>query len=373
VSAPPAIAAARERLSAWLREAALPLWWDSGADLAAGGFHDRLDTAGRPIPGPQRARVQARQVFVYAAAPDFGWDGPWRVAMDHGLAALEHAHRHADGFYRAWTDDNNAELYDQAFVLLAWAAAYGHGMSGARAAALDLFARLPADSAGGFAELAGEARLANPNMHLFESFLAWAALDEDGPWREAAAGQARLALTRLIDPATGALGEFFTRGWIADAPQVVEPGHQFEWAWLLMRWSLIGGDAAALAAALRLMDIGETCGVDAGRNLAVNALDGDLVAVDVGDRLWPQTERLRAHLLAARLAGAPWDPAVRAAESLDRYLETPTPGLWRDSLEGEFPFAPASSLYHLAGAILELDAACLPPSPARGEGRRLAF
>ena len=46
-----------------------------------------------------------------------------------------------------------------------------------------------------------------------------------------------LALTRLIDPSTGALPEFFTSGLAAAAGLgIIEPGHQFEWAWLLLRF-----------------------------------------------------------------------------------------------------------------------------------------
>jgi mannose-6-phosphate isomerase len=43
-----------------------------------------------------------------------------------------------------------------------------------------------------------------------------------------------------------------------------------------------------------------------------------------------------------------------------RYLETPTPGLWRDKLEEDGRFveepAPASSFYHLMAAIRQLEA-----------------
>ncbi|HXU99066.1 MAG TPA: AGE family epimerase/isomerase, partial [Caulobacteraceae bacterium] len=203
---------------------------------------------------------------------------------------------------------------------------------------------------------------ANPNMHLFEAFLAWTETGAEGPWRELAAGQARLAMTRLIDTDTGAVGEFFGPGWTAPpapADRRVEPGHQFEWAWLLMRWSQIAGDAAALATALWLIELGERAGVDPERNVAVNALDGDLGPTDLGARLWPQTERLRAHALAAAVTGdgACWDPALKAAESLRRFLTVETPGLWRDSLESDDLTAPASSLYHIVSAVLQLDEA----------------
>lgn len=78
-------------------------------------------------------------------------------------------------------------------------------------------------------------------------------------------------------------------------------------------------------------------------------------------RLWPQTERLKATLLAARLSGDEhyWSVAADAAASLFPYLDTRVPGLWRDlRLEsGEFAEgpAPASSFYHLVGALAALN------------------
>ena len=53
--------------------------------------------------------------------------------------------------------------------------------------------------------------------------------------------------------------------------------------------------------------------------------------------------------------------ALTAARGLARYLETPKRGAWRDRLLADGSFvdepAPATSLYHLVVAILELSAA----------------
>jgi mannose/cellobiose epimerase-like protein (N-acyl-D-glucosamine 2-epimerase family) len=64
----------------WLFDAALPLWWEVGADRINGGYFDRLDQQARPLSLQKRLRVQARQAFVYAEAGRLGWDGPWRDA-----------------------------------------------------------------------------------------------------------------------------------------------------------------------------------------------------------------------------------------------------------------------------------------------------
>jgi mannose/cellobiose epimerase-like protein (N-acyl-D-glucosamine 2-epimerase family) len=55
---------------------------------------------------------------------------------------------------------------------------------------------------------------------------------------------AELALSKFIDPKSGGLREYYDGDWNA-APgvdgRIVEPGHQFEWAWLLLRWGQLAG------------------------------------------------------------------------------------------------------------------------------------
>jgi len=371
LSVPAGLIDARARLTAWLRDEAYPLWADMGPDRDLGGWHDRLELSGRPAPGPQRARVQARQAWTFAQAPRFGWTGDWRGALRWGIAALEQRFRRADGLYRSLVPPaeaaapDHAELYDQAFVLLALAAAHQAGEPGADIAAEHLLGRLAPHALGGFREIDGAAPLlANPNMHLFEAFLAWSAAGGGTVWQALADRQAELVRTRLIDPHTGALGEDFGPDWAAPADparQRVEPGHLFEWAWLLLQWNRNAGRAQDLQRALHLVALAEQSGCDHDRGVAVDLLDGELNAVSLTARLWPQTERLKANLAAAEVTGsaACWDAAATAADAILRYLDVPRRGLWRDRLDAEGRFveepAPASSFYHLVLAILVLD------------------
>ena len=370
---PAGLIAARDVLKTWLKRDAYPLWWSVGADHALGGFHDRVALTGQAMPGPKRARVQARQAICYAKAADLGWDGPGGEAAAHGLEFLTRRHRRPDGLYRSWVtqageaaDPDAVDLYDQAFVLFALADARRPGDDRPEVAAEALLTRLIPHPLGGFRDFDSEALRANPNMHIFEAALAWIEAGGGPAWRAIADGQARLAMRRLIDPETGALSEVFEADWRAPADpgsRRVEPGHQFEWAWLLMRWSVIDGGPGPLAAALPLIELADRSGVDTARGVAVNALDGGLRPVDLAARLWPQTERLKAAALAARITcdAACWAMAQSAAASLQRYLDVPVRGLWRDRLEAGGAFvdepAPASSFYHIVLAIQELDRA----------------
>jgi mannose-6-phosphate isomerase len=264
--------------------------------------------------------------------------------------------------------DDRALLYDQAFGLLALNVAGACERESVEL--LDLVMRhmkrrdRPGFESGVPASLPLQA---NPHMHLFEAALAGCEVcTESSLWKPLADDIAQLALSKFIDPASGVLREFFDAEW-NPAPglegRIVEPGHQFEWAWLLLRWSGGKTDAAharATAAALRLVDLGEQHGVRDG--LAFNSMLDDFTPHDAGARLWPQTERLKAAALAARLTGNAryYSIAANAADGLARYLDCPVPGLWRDRIDASGQVvdepAPASSFYHLVAAVAEISA-----------------
>jgi mannose-6-phosphate isomerase len=105
-----------------------------------------------------------------------------------------------------------------------------------------------------------------------------------------------------------------------------------------------------------LIEIGEGPGVDPARGVAINQLLDDMSVHDAQARLWPQTERIKAHVLAGNDG-----KAAAATLGLLRYFDTPVKGLWRDRLNADGSFvqepAPASSFYHVVCAILEIDRA----------------
>jgi mannose/cellobiose epimerase-like protein (N-acyl-D-glucosamine 2-epimerase family) len=218
--------------------------------------------------------------------------------------------------------------------------------------------------AGGFRETAASAFQSNPHMHLLEAALAWMEAGGGSTWQALADEIVALCLSRFIDPDDGFLREHFTARWepaLGERGRLVEPGHQFEWAWLLARWARLRHEPAAELAARRLFAAGAS-GIDPVRDVAVDALNEDMSVRSSRARLWPQTERLKAALfLHAGPSGenGSWlAHAHAAAQSLWRYLDTPTRGLWRDKLTPTNRFveepAPASSLYHIVGAVAAL-------------------
>ncbi|MDP2213497.1 AGE family epimerase/isomerase [Phenylobacterium sp.] len=347
----------------WLRTSALPLWWTLGADHVRGGFHEALTPEGEPVEAPRRSRVQTRQTFVYATAGQMGWQGPWRQAAWHGMTYFLDRYRRPDGLFRALVSeageplDETAALYDQAFALLAMAtlnaADPGHvDLAGEGRLLLEALQVLR-HPAGGFREAGAHPFQANAHMHLLEAAMAWTDAGGGPEWQALAEEIVELALTRFIDPEAGFLREFFNADW-APAPgedgRLIEPGHQFEWAWLLARWSQMTGEPRALPAARRLYAAGLR-GVDPARGVAINALNDDFTSRNAAARLWPQTEWLKAALILGEDVLAP-------AHALVRYLDTPTTGTWRDlglptGSFGPEP-APASSFYHIVAACQAL-------------------
>lgn len=365
----------------WLFGQALPLWAGTGTDRSTGGFFEKLTPHGRPLDDPRRARVTARQIFSFATAGQLGWEGDAAGMVDYGLANLVRHHLPPEGIVVPTVAADGQvlrrdfDLYDHAFVLFALAGASamrgGDPALATRAAALrDTMIADWRHPERGFEEMQPRSLplKANPHMHLFEAALAWEEVSDDPAWPALSDSIAGLCLDRFLDPATGALKEYFGGDWQQlPAPQdVVEPGHQFEWAWLLRRWGMLRNRPEALAAAARLAEIGEGSGVDPTQDLVMNELNADLTVRDGLFRLWPQTERLKAHVSAlidapdAMAQAVAADLAVRAARGLRRYFNHPVPGSWWEHLgrDGR-PHDPdeparASSLYHITCAIGEL-------------------
>lgn len=374
--ATPTILDLRDRLKAWLFEEALPLWWELGTDHANGGFIEKLTLRGERVALPRRTRVVARQTWVFAQAGGMGWSGPWREAVAHGLASLSGPLTRPDGLFRFSIDeagapvDDSPQPYEQAFGLLALAAARqalgpGHGLEARALRTRAAQERLLGRPDGGLhddASRTGPLR-ANPLMHLFEAALAWREAGEDAGWAQLSDRIAKLARERLVQP-SGALPELFGLDWAVLPEAPVEPGHQFEWGFLLLRHAALADEEASRRTAWGLIHQAEKLGIDWRRGVAVMALDQALQPVDRVARLWPQTERTRAGALLASIDPKNgWPIAERAASSLLAYLATPRRGLWFENMEEDGRFrdepSPASSLYHLVGAIQALDEACL--------------
>ena len=357
----------------WLLEACFPLWAEQGLG-GHGLFREALDLSHRPIDGPvSRVRVQARQTYVFCEALRLGWERErCERLIKLGVNALKGPSRRADGLVGrelaadgSGLKDASADLYDTAFALFALASAAKAGEDHSLGAAKEILKSVDtilADKThGGYAEALprGERRLQNPHMHLLEACHALYLADPQGGHLVRAQKIVDLFSAKMLDPATTTLGEYFAPDWSAlsgKAFNEIEPGHQFEWVWLLQRHAALTGNElhAALpqlyAFALATLD-------EEGRALTACGRDGQIV--DASRRTWMQTEALKAHLAMLELGME--EPATeRAVESfdilMDEYL-TPEGG-WIDRFDADGQVGtenmPASTGYHVVLAFAEL-------------------
>ncbi|MCA4920288.1 MAG: AGE family epimerase/isomerase [Roseomonas sp.] len=357
----------------WLWDSAWPLWLEHGVDRTRRGFHEELDLRNLRCGADfRRLRVAARQVFVFSAAHRAGLPGA-AEAVDIGVDFLLRHARGEDGGYAQRFDLNGAvidptrDLYDHAFVLLAFASAADVlAKEPMQRHALELIGYVDrhfAHPAGGYSESRPSAlpRRQNPHMHLLEACLAAAQSFGDDIFLRRAGELGELFLDRLLDPVTGTLPEAFDDSLspLRDGGRhAVEPGHHSEWVWLLDWLGRLPTPAARRRtelddASARLLRFVDRHGVNPRTGTLFDEVWSDGTPKAARSRLWPQTEWLKAAVLRQNAEEAGILAALRA---LARHLRAPVPGLWHERLDerGE-PLdqpAPASSLYHLTAGIL---------------------
>ncbi|HAH11021.1 MAG TPA: mannose-6-phosphate isomerase [Alphaproteobacteria bacterium] len=363
-------------LHQWMFETALPQWADVGIDRVNGGPVESLSLDGRRPSGVafKRMRVIARQTYVFSHAQVLGWPGA-AAAADHCYAFLTRAGNGPEGRWPRLVTaqgsplDETPDLYDYAFVLFAlgWRArATGEAEPPRFAlATLDVIEREFAHPLGlGFHHTVPPIgpRQQNPHMHLMEAALVLAEVAHSQRFHDLADALARLFTGHILPKAEGSVRENFTEDF-KPAPNAtgrrVEPGHMFEWAWILAQHSKLSGiDHRDIAQ--HLVAWAEKYGVCARNGLVYNAVSDRGMVLDSGSRTWPNTERIKGWLALSELSDVdPW-PAVSTSLAVlsERFLKPAPSGCWLDMIDGNGTHTgqtiPASTLYHLFLAFSEV-------------------
>ncbi|MEP9387740.1 AGE family epimerase/isomerase [Mesorhizobium sp. KR9-304] len=362
-----------DRIRFWCVDTALPFWAEAGFDRRANAFHERLDFTGAPIlAAPRRTMVQGRQIYAFAHAALLGWlpeGAELAIVAADNMIRLHWASDNEPGWVFSVSCDGavvdaRRDAYTQAFALygLAWA----YRLSAAQRyrdvadQTFDFLDRRLSSSASGIDVQAGTRRQ-NPHMHMFEAALAWFEVTGNDQYLARATEIFRLFTTRFFQPHTAILVEHFDEDW-RPAPDhrghLFEPGHHFEWVWLLRRYGHHTGHGVDKYADALL-----------GTALAMGFADG-LIAAEVQDdatifnrehRVWPHAEGIKA-AAAEHEAGRGSmrelvDRLVLVLES--RFLGKPFAAGWLDHFSPDgslkIDFVPASTLYHLVLGIAEAD------------------
>jgi mannose-6-phosphate isomerase len=369
----PRLRSAAATLDDWLQRAALPLWATNGFNERYGRFEERLDLWGRPVADvPLRVMVQARQIHVYAMAAERGWYAGALERVERAFEAFQRDYYRrdgADGWVFSVTQegavvDATRDLYGHAFVLLA-IASYTRATGGRSALALadETLAFLDRDMkapAGGYGETLPPGRgprQQNPHMHLFEALLALWEATADDRYRDRADELLNLFEAHFFQPASGVVLEYFDDALHPAAGglgNIVEPGHLYEWCWLLRAHQRATRRMGTTAIIDALYEYAERHGQD-DEGLIVDELSLDGSVATPSRRLWPMTEAIRCNVAeaAAGRPAAAGKAATLAARMSERFLTSQ--GGWKDRLDRTGTpidrWMPASSLYHVVGAI----------------------
>ena len=293
----------------------VPLWQGPGwnADMALP--YEALDAGHQPLP-PQRYRAMAcaRQLYLFSSLIGQVPAAEERAAaLFRSLQQHFHDAEHGGWFYSI--DPQGAplgqrkDLYTHAFILFACAHYWGKVreplVESVLNATLEVLAQRFATGDGLYeASLDRDwssldsGPLQNPLMHLAEAFLATLSVREDIAVQRALVELCTAMQKRFIDPHHSVLME----KPLGAVDNWFEPGHQFEWYFLLESSPLLHG--SKLHASLeRAFVLTEQLGVDPQTGAVTAMLDLNGSAKDATQRIWAQAEYLRALTLRPNSEG----------------------------------------------------------------------
>ena len=361
----------RRRAREWLWTA-FDLWSRKCWDETNGGFVEQLNLVGEPdLQADRRLRVQARQVFSFAKAVELGWPQKEvaKELVESGIEFINERLRHPDGgwIHRADSQgnavDDNRDLYDHAFIILAGSAAHmaigsPKGLRIADEAMAFIETELRDQPNRGWFESASRSlpRRANPHMHLLEASIEHYGATGSTESLNIAREIVGLFEARFFNPRNDVMSEFFGAEWQLESDEdkaIMEPGHHYEWATLLLKFELISGHDTR-SWRRRLMHKANRIGWNKKSGFLANMVRADGTLINSQSRLWHQLEMLRACLLHP-------DSSTRSEVDhlferiMATYLSYGPEGTWLDELnengEPASSAIPASMLYHAVSSL----------------------
>ncbi|MDD1968748.1 AGE family epimerase/isomerase [Pseudomonas putida] len=365
-AAKPELSAVFQAVQQHFMQTIVPLWQGPGwnADMALP--YEALDAAHQPLP-PQRYRAMAcaRQLFLFASFignPQVPDAEVRAAALFRSLQRHFHDAEHGGWFYSVDPQgaplDRRKDLYTHAFIIFAcahyWAKVREPLVESVLNAALHVVAEQFADGDGLYEAVLNEdwtsldaGPLQNPLMHLAEAFLATLEVREDADTLAALDALAEAMQRRFVDVAHGVMLE----KPLDAVDNWSEPGHQFEWFYLLESSKHLRGTPLHRSLTTAFAHA-QAQGVDALTGAVVAMLEVDGSVKDGTQRIWAQAEYLRALTLRP-------DSQALLARQLNalqqRFLHA---GGWNECLDNQGQVSrsdmPSTTPYHLATCYIGL-------------------
>jgi mannose/cellobiose epimerase-like protein (N-acyl-D-glucosamine 2-epimerase family) len=298
----------------------------------AGGFFHYFRDDGEIYDRSHRHLVSStRFIFDYALAYREFKEAAYLDAVRHGLAYLREAHRDPVTGGYAWTlkdgaaEDRTNHCYGLAFVLLAYACGHTVGVAEAKTWMDETWALLEKhfwDEAAGLYKdeaspdwLFSAYRGQNANMHMCEAMLAAYEATREARYLDRAYLLALNMTQRQAAKAGGLVWEHYDERWEIDweynkgdprhlfRPWGFQPGHQVEWAKLLMILERNRPEDWMLPTARRLFDTAFSRAWDAEYGGLCYGFAPDGRWCDTDKYFWVQAEALAAAALLAARSG----------------------------------------------------------------------
>jgi mannose/cellobiose epimerase-like protein (N-acyl-D-glucosamine 2-epimerase family) len=318
--------------------------------------------------------VQGRQLYSFSIAALLGWNKDAAAIADHGFAFLKKAKMGEDGSWarRLSTDgfilDPAMDLYDTAFVVLGLLTYHRwtgnpEALSLVETTVLRVQTLLAVPPKTGYRQVLSEKGILrqNPNMHWFECMIFCYEATKDTRYIEEAKKIYQRATEDIIDPKTGALREIFDDLWrpVQEKGKVlIEPGHHYEWTWLLDRASRhFPIDATLLR---KVAGFADRYGLNPNAGFVYDQVSDQGEVTESTTRLWVLTETIKAWLVRPDVTEEKRIEKVHGYEAslLKHYLNKEPIGTWFDRLDADGRVhdgpVPASSMYHIMLATTEL-------------------
>lgn len=357
----PALTAVADRIEADLRRNILPFWIDHGVDRTRGTFHGALTNDRVVDPSVARgALLTSRILWTFAAAFARYRDPACRTMAELAhvdLLGCFHDAVHGGFFWSVDADGSvlrdRKQVYGQAFAL--YALAEFHAATGRREPldqAIALYRLLETQARdprhGGYLEAfardwsptedqrlseidQNDPKSQNTLLHVMEAYTRLLAVWPDAGLRQALADLVEIMLTRVVQPATGHLGLFFTLDWSPTSDRI-SYGHDIEASWLLTRAAEVLGDPALASRirplALQIADVTLAEGIDTDGGIYNQGGPDGLT--DSDKEWWPQAEAVVGFLNAYQLSPQPryLDAALLVWKFIDTHLVDHRHGEW---------------------------------------------
>ena len=289
-------------------------------DEKGGFFHHFLDDGTIYDADTRHLVSSTRFVFNYANAYFQTGEETHRVWAEHGFAFLKNHHLGAEGQYfwqlqAGQVEDGRAMAYGHAFVLLAASYALRLNIPGAKETLYEVYDFMEkqfweadhhayADERDDTLKNLSDYRGQNANMHSVEALIAAYEATQDHQFLERAKQIAHQFCVVLAGQADGQIWEHYDTNWQVDwqynidkpddlfKPWGFQPGHQIEWAKLLLQLDHLETEDWYLPAAINLFDTAMDKGWDQTYGGLVYGYAPDGRFADAHKYFWVQAEAI---------------------------------------------------------------------------------